>query len=369
MLLLNHVVEVRVAIVLQASDLSVGQVWDGQSWGELVWIDLAGSNVLPQEFGNAHFVGEVSSLNINRGGTVRPGVRLRAWVAGGSRPDAFRILTTGSTTANRATPLAGGIDLVTDLPALGPVANVIRIRGWRDQRVGWTGRLPLALSWDRSTLALRKRVRYAQTDWNDHQMQVAVSDFADDIAAFNAWLASNRPDYGAPLTVGAMVEVHLDRDLSGSVWRYHTLGAFTISCFLNTSYTAWAWTARGSAVRAQTNETSNNNLCGPTSSSRLLSGDTYTTGAANAATAQVSAHMSPTLNGTLTTPPAGGGIVTASPRARLYTSGPIYGVDLTFTVDAEGRITGASLAGFGNGCDVIASGGWAACKTEGGLLA
>lgn len=56
-------------------------------------------------------------------------------------------------------------------------------------------------------------------------------------------------------------------------------------------------------------------------------------------------------------------------KAGITDSGPIYGVDLTFTVDAEGRITGASLAGFGDGCTVITTGGWGACKTEGGLLA
>lgn len=368
-LLLNQVVEVRVAVVVQASDLSVGQVFDGTSWGDLVWVDLAGSSVLPQEVGDAHFVGEVSSLALNRGGIVRPAVRLRAWRGGGTKPDAYRILTSGSTTSNQATPLAAGVDLVTTMPALGPVANVIRIRGFRDQRVGWTGRMPLAPSWDRSTLAIRKRLEYQPSDFYDNQLLVGVAGFAGDVSAFNAWLAANRPDYGAPLTVGAMVAVHLDRALGSSTFRYHYLGVFTISCWLNTSYSAWSWTARGSVVRGQTNEFSNSNLCGPTSSPRLLSGETFPTNAVNAAGATVAAHASATLSGSFPTPAIGGGTVTASPRALLYTSGPSYGVDLSFSIDGEGRVTGATLAGFGSGCDVVASGGWGACKTEGGLLA
>lgn len=368
-LVLNQVVEVRVAVVLQATDLSVGQVWDGTAWADLVWIDLAGSSVLPQEFGDAHFVGEVSSLALTRSSVSRPTVRLRAWVSGGTRPDGYRLLTTGSSTSNQAAPRLGTTDLVTTLPGLGAVANVVRIRGFSGQQIGWTGRIPLAPAWDRSTLALRKRLKYQPADFYENQLLVGVAGFAGDLSAFTGWLAANRPEYGAPLTVGAMVAVHLDRAIGTSTYRYHYLGVFTVSCFLNTSYNGWAWTARGSVAKAQTNEFSNSNLCGGNSSSRLLSGEAFATNAANAATSQVAAHTSGTLSGSFTTPPAGGGSVTASPRARLYTSGPIYGVDLTFTVDAEGRITGANLAGFGDGCTVITTGGWGACKTEGGLLA
>ena len=368
-LVLNQVVEVRVAVVLQASDLSVGQVWDGSAWGDLAWIDLAGSTVLPLELGNAHFVGEVSSLALTRSSVTRPAVRLRAWVSGGTVPTAFRILTSGSTTANQATPLAGGADLATDLPALGPVANVVRIRGFRDQRVGWTGRLPSALSWDRSTLALRKRVKFQSSDFYDNQLIVGVAGFAGDLAGFNAWLAANRPEFGSPITLGAMVAVHQDRDLYGTIYRYHTVGAFTLHFTLGPDYATWWWDARSAAVRPLTVETSSSYLCAGLTSSRLLSGESFVPTAVNAASSLVGTPLSATIKGSLPTPAASGGTVTASPRALLYSSGPTYGLDATLTIDAEGHITGVSLAGYGSGCTVLAHGAWGACKTEGGFLA
>jgi len=46
-----------------------------------------------------------------------------------------------------------------NLPGLGATLNKVRIRGMSPQRVGWTGRVPAALSWERSYFALRKRVK------------------------------------------------------------------------------------------------------------------------------------------------------------------------------------------------------------------
>ena len=63
-LVLGQMVRVRVAVVLDSTDLSVGQVYDEEAaaWADLVWVDLASSTVMPQEFGNVEFWCEVYSM-------------------------------------------------------------------------------------------------------------------------------------------------------------------------------------------------------------------------------------------------------------------------------------------------------------------
>jgi hypothetical protein len=369
-LALYQVVRVRVAVVLDTTDLSVGQVYDeaSGSWADLVWVDLAGSTVLPQEFGNAEYWAEVSNLALTRSGTVRPAVKLRAWCAGGVVADGYTIRTTGSVWSNIASLQRGGADVTTDLPGLGPVQNLVRIHGHRDQRVGWTGRLPVALSWERTYLAIRKRVKYDPASSTDAEHLSCVSGFAGDLAGFNTWLATNQPEYGSALTIGTSLE--FARNLvSGprTTWNRY-LAVFTLHAYLNTDYATWGWTTRGGLISLQTVDGSYT-FCGGIGAT-AFQGDTYATTSANAAFSRWSAHYLGTPSGSFATPVAGGGTVTATPRGTIPGAGPpSYGVNVSLTVSPQGRITGVVVSGFSSDGAVIRVGGWGACKTEGGLLA
>jgi hypothetical protein len=91
--------------------------------------------------------------------------------------------------------------------------------------------------------------------------------------------------------------------------------------------------------------------------------------AANVASTLAGVHSYGTLSGSFTTPAAGGGTVTASPRGGIYSGGPTYGADITFTVSPQGRVTNVSAAGFSSDGTVESVFAWGACKSEGGYLA
>ncbi len=76
-----------------------------------------------------------------------------------------------------------------------------------------------------------------------------------------------------------------------------------------------------------------------------------------------------TTSGSFTTPAAGGGTVTASPRGGIYSGGPTYGADITFTVSPQGRVTNVAASGFSSDGTVESVFAWGACKAEGGYLA
>ena len=125
-LLLSQVVRVRVAVVVDAtSDRSVGQVIDDETglWADVVWVELPSSASWPLEFGDVEFWAEVTFLALTRNGITRPAVRLRAWRSGGVVADGYTVTVSGSSTLNVGSLRAAGADLVTTLPALGPVLN------------------------------------------------------------------------------------------------------------------------------------------------------------------------------------------------------------------------------------------------------
>jgi hypothetical protein len=371
-LLLNQVVRVRVAIVadVSAGDLSVGQVWDdaAAAWADVVWIDVASSTALPQEFGDVEFLGEVNNLALTRSGTTRPSVRLRAWYAGGFPADGYTVLSSGNAYGNTAQLTRGGANVTTNLPALGSVANRIRIIGQANQRVGWTGVLPRPLVWNAGGLSIRKRIAAAGGDTYEQQYLAGMSGFAADLAAWNAWLAANQPEYGTPLTIGARVAFNRNRVSGGWTYWYGYVGAFTLHLSLGTDYSTWGWTARGMLLRHTTMAVSVN-VCGGRTGVQAFYGDTYTPGTANAASLMAGAHQYATLSGFFSTPPAAGGVVTASPRAALYNGGPTYGVDVALSVSAQGRVTGVALIGVSSDGAIESVTAWGACKMEGGLLA
>jgi hypothetical protein len=368
-LVIGQMVRVRVAVVLDSTDLSVGQVYDEEAaaWADLVWVDLASSTVMPMEFGNVEFWCEVYSLALTRVTIARPAVRLRAWRSGGAKPDQFEILTSGNANSNVAKVQSGGTDLSTDLPGLGPTLNKVRIKGLRDQRVGWTGRVPGAICWDRTYLAIRKRIRYEAASSYEMEYLSGVSGFAGDLGGFNSWLGSNQPEYGSPITVGATVEV-LRTSLS-STWsyRYKYVAVFTLHAYLAYDGSVWSWTTRGAKLAQTVNEV-NATVCGGASLS-LFYGDAYLPSSANVAGTLAGVHSYGTLSGSFTTPAAGGGTVTASPRGGIYSGGPTYGADITFTVSPQGRVTNVAATGFSSDGTVESVSAWGACKAEGGYLA
>jgi hypothetical protein len=368
-LVIGQMVRVRVAVVLDTTDLSVGQVYDAETsaWTDLVWVDLASSTVMPMEFGNAEFISEVYSLALTRSSIARPAVRLRAWCTGSVKPDQFTIQASGSATSNVATVQSGGADVSTDLPGLGPTLNTVRIKGFRDQRVGWTGRVPGAICWDRSYLAIRKRIKYEAASSYEMEYLSGVSGFAGDLGGFNSWLGANQPEYGSPITVGATVEV-LRTSLS-STWSYNYkyVAVFTLHAYLRYDASAWSWTTRGAKL-AQTVSEVNATVCGGAALS-LFFGDAYLPSAANIAGSLASAHSYGTTSGSFTTPAASGGAVTASPRGGIYSGGPTYGADITFTISPQGRVTNVAVAGFSSDGTVESVSAWGACKAEGGYLA
>ncbi|MBA3936254.1 MAG: hypothetical protein H0X38_02245 [Planctomycetes bacterium] len=367
-LVLNQVVRVRVAVVLGAADASVGQVFDTDTatWSDVVWIDVANSTAQPLEFGDVDFWAEVTNLGLIRTSISHPSVVLRAWAAGGIHPDAFQILTSGSTVQNVAKLLSGGVDVVTTLPALGAVLNTVRIRGLGPQRVGWTGRMPAALSWDRVFLGIRKRVKPGSDVSADSDYLAGVAGFASSHADFSAWLAANRPEYGSAIAIGVSLEFQRSLSQFGEVDQYRYVAVFTVHAFLTSDGSGWSWTARG-ALMSQTIQMVTASVCGGRDGVQLFYGDAYTPTAPSVAHPGAGAHQG-TLNGTFVTP-AGAGSVTASPRGILYNGGPTYGVDVSFTADSEGRIIGVTAAGISSDGTVLSVSGWGACKAEGGVLA
>jgi len=368
-LIVGQVVRVRVAVVIDTADASVGQVFDEDTsqWTDLVWIDLANSTAMPLEFGDAEFWAEVSTLTLTRLTITRPAVRLRAWRSGGVKADTYEILTSGSATLNQAKLLRTGADLSTNLPGLGQTLNKVRIRGFRDQRIGWTGRVPAALSWDRPTLALRKRVKYGADSSFEQEYLAGVSGFAGNLGGFNGWLAANLPEYGSAITVGATLEFSRSQLSGGWTLRYKYVAVFTIHASLSFDATTWVWTTRGTLLRTQSND-GPFTFCGGANVTTFI-GDVFSTTSANAAFIGAAAHGFGTLNGSFATPTAGGGTVTASPRGALYSGGPSYGVDFTITVTPQGRIGGVAVAGVSSDGTVESVTAWGACKAEGGLLA
>jgi hypothetical protein len=369
-LLVGQVVRVRVAVVLDSTDLSVGQVYDedAAAWTDLVWVDIASSTALPLEFGDVDFWAEVYSLALTRNTVARPAVRLRAWRSGGVKADEFEILTSGSAYMNVAKLTQGGADVQTNLPGLGATLNKVRIRGMSPQRVGWTGRVPAALSWERSNFALRKRVKYGADSSYDSEYLSGVSGFAASHGDFNSWLGTNLPEYGSPITIGATLEFSRPQLSSSWSYRYKYAAVFTIHAYCIYDGSGWAWNAsRGSLVRQTVTEVAVN-PCGGRTGVQTFYGETYATTTANVAYLNAGPHQYGTLGGSFTTPAAGGGTITAAPRGALYSAGPSYGVDLTFTVNAKGRIAGFSVAGYSSDGTVESVSGWGACKTEGGYL-
>lgn len=368
-LVLTQVVRVRVALVIDAIDLSVGQVYDEEAaaWADLIWIDLANSTVWPQEFGDAEFWAEVSALALLRSGITRPAVRLRAWRSGGVKADAFEILTSGSATANVAKVQRAGADITTDLPGLGPTLNTVRITGLRDQRVGWTGRMPDPIAWNRPSLAVRKRVRYEAASAAEQEYLSGVAGFAGSLAAFNGWLGANLPEFGSALTVGATVE--FSRTQVSGTWtlRNKYLAVFTLHASLRSDAAAVVWTTRGGLLSLSTND-GTFTVCGGASVLTFI-GEAFPANSANLASSRVAAHAFATTSGTFTTPAAGGGTITASPRGSFFSGGPTYGVDITLTITPQGRISAAAIAGVSSDGAVESVSGWGTCKMEGGLLA
>ena len=371
-LVIGQVVRVRVAVVIDTADNSVGQVYDEEAsqWADLVWIDLAGSTSMPFEFGDAEFWCEVYSLAVTRLSISRPAVRLRAWRSGGVKADTYEILTSGSTTSNVAKLQQTGADITTNLPGLGATLNKVRVFGFAAQQVGWTGRVPAALSWVRTYLALRKRVYFDPSAYYAYENQYlsGVAGFASDLGGFNGWLAANLPEYASPITIGAMLEFSRTLYYPGSgTYRYKYSTTFTLHCVLASDAGSWTWSARGALVQSLSIEASAT-ICGGGTLSAFY-GDTYAPNAANAASVMAANHQNGNTSGTFTTPTAGGGTVVASPRGVLYSSGPSYGVDVTLTVSPKGRITAVSVAGFSSDGTVEATTAWGACKMEGGALA
>ncbi|MBA3935828.1 MAG: hypothetical protein H0X38_00025 [Planctomycetes bacterium] len=370
-LVLNQIVRVRVAMVLDTADNSVGQVYDDETahWTDLVWIDVANSTAMPFEFGNVEFFAEVASLALTRFGVTRPGVRLRAWRSGGDRADEYEILVSGSTTYNQAKLQRGGADLMTTLPGLGAVLNKVRVRTLRDQRVGWTGRVPAALSWDRSTLAIRKRIKYGADSTYEQDYLSGVSGFAGSLGALNTWLAANQPEFGAALTISSTLEFSRPQTQVNWTYRNKYVGVFTAHLNLAFDGSSWLWATRGALIRQTSNELTAD-VCGGRTGVRLFYGDTIQVSTANAAYLGAGQLSNGTTNGTVTTPAAGGGTVTISPRAGLFSSGTTNcGVDLTLTVTPKGRVTNVSVAGYSSDGTVESVSTWGACKTEGGYLA
>ncbi len=369
-LVLNQVVRVRVAVVIDTIDLSGGQVYDEETaqWTDVVWVDLLGSTVQPLEFGDVEFWAEVNALAVTRLGTTRPSVRLRAWRSGGLTADEYVVTNSGSTTANRGRLQRGGADLLTTLPGLGAVPNQVRVRGFRDQRLGWTGRVPNPLSWDHASLAILKRVKYGADASFDQEYLAGVSGFSGDLASFNAWLAANVPEYGSALTVGASVE--FTRTLVGTPWTYRTkyVAVFTLHAFLASDFATWSWTVRGALIQVASTEVAVA-TCGGRAGVLTFYGDTFGTNSTNAAAIGASQHQFGTTTGGFATPAAAGGTVTASPRGALYSGGPIYGVDIGIAVNAQGRLTTVTVVGAGNAGTIDGVSAWGACKMEGGLLA
>jgi hypothetical protein len=371
-LVIGQVVRVRVAVVLDTTDNSVGQIYDEEAgqWADLVWIDLAGSTAMPLEFGDAEFWCEVYSLAVTRLSISRPAVRLRAWRSGGVKADTYEILTSGSTTSNVAKLQQTGADITTNLPGLGATLNKVRVFGFAAQQVGWTGRVPAALSWVRTYLALRKRVYFDPSAYYAYENQYlsGVAGFASDLGGFNGWLAANLPEYASPITIGAMLEFSRTLYYPGSgTYRYKYSTTFTLHCVLASDAGSWTWSARGALVQSLSIEASAT-ICGGGTLSAFY-GDTYAPNAANAASVMAANHQNGNTSGTFTTPAAGGGTVIASPRGVLYSGGPSYGVDVTLTVSPKGRITAVNVAGFSSDGTVEATTAWGACKMEGGYLA
>ncbi len=371
-LLFNQIVRVRVAVVVDSTgDRSIGQVFDEETglWAEVVWIDLSGSATWPLEFGDVEFWAEVTSLALIRNTIARPAVRLRAWRSGGVIADSYTVTASGSSTLNVGSLRAAGTDLTTLLPALGSIQNTVRIRGFRDQRLGWTGRLPGAISWELATLALRKRIKYGADALFEQEYLSGVSGFAPDLGSLNAWLGSTLPEYGSALTVGVTVAFVRTIVLGNSVTRTACTATFTIHVSLTSDATAWAWMARGSLLTTVSREVTTE-VCGGTTL-LLFTGDAALSSAANAAAHGAAAHRLGLLAGTFTTPPAAGGIITASPRGAFTTSAssPTYGVDLTLSVTPAGRISQVAVIGISSDGTVTSVSAWGACKTEGGLLA
>ena len=368
-LIVGQVVRVRVAVVIDTTDTSVGQVFDEDTsqWTDLVWIDLAGSTAFPMEFGDTEYCAEVSTLTLTRLTITRPAVRLRAWRSGGVKADEYEITTSGSATINRAKLLRAGADLITNLPGLGAVLNKVRVRGFRDQRIGWSGRVPAALAWDRATLAIRKRVKYGADSTSEQEYITGVSGFAANLGAMNGWLSSNLPEYAAPITVGATLEFSRLQTLSTWAYRSKYVAVFTLHAALAFDASSWIWTVRGALLRTQSFEVTTQ-VCGG-ATPLLFYGDAYQANAANIATIGAGTHLFGTTNGTFTTPAAGGGTVVASPRGAFYSGGPTYGVDITLTVTPKGRISNVAVAGVSSDGTVESVSAWGACKAEGGLLA
>ena len=362
-------VRVRVAVVLDSTDLSVGKVYDEEAaaWADLVWVDLASSTIMPQEFGNVEFWCEVYTLALTRVTIARPAVRLRAWRSGGVKPNLFEILTSGNANSNIAKVQSGGTDLSTDLPGLGPTLNKVRIKGLRDQRVGWTGRVPGAICWDRTFLAIRKRVKYEAASTYEMEYLSGVAGFAGDLGGFNAWLGTNQPEYGSPITVGATVELLRISPSTSWTYRYKYVAVFTVHAYLAADGSVWSWTTRGAKIAHTISEVASS-VCGGASLT-LFSGDAYLPSAANIAGSLASGHAYGTTFGSFTTPAAGGGTVTASPRGGIYSGGPTYGADITFTVSPQGRVTNVAAAGLSSDGTVESVSAWGACKAEGGYLA
>ncbi|MBA2481779.1 MAG: hypothetical protein H0V44_14035 [Planctomycetes bacterium] len=282
--------------------------------------------------------------------------------------DEYEIQVSGSTTANRAKLRRAGADVITTLPALGPVLNRIRIRGLRDLRVGWSGRMPSALSWDRPTLAIRKRVRYGADSAADQDYLTGVAGFSGELAGLNAWLAANLPEYGSALTIGATVE--MSRIQPGGLFTYRTklVAVMTLHCSLAADFVTWSWTARGALLTGASTEVTSS-VCGGRSGVPTFYSDTFAPASANAAVLGAANHQFGTTNGSFSIPGAGGGTVTASPRGALYSAGPAYGADFSLSVTNKGRISAVSVVGAGNAGTVDSVSAWGACKMEGGPLA
>lgn len=368
-LIVGQVVRVRVAVVIDTADASVGQVFDEDTgqWTDLVWIDLAGSTAFPMEFGDAEFWAEVSTLTLTRLTITRPAVRLRAWRSGGMKADEYEVLTSGSATINQAKLLRAGADLTTNLPGLGAVLNKVRVRGFRDQRIGWSGRVPAALAWERTTLALRKRVKYGADSTYEQEYLTGVSGFAANLGALNGWLSGNLPEYAAPITVGATLEFSRLQAQVAWTYRYKYVAVFTLHAALAFDASSWTWTVRGALLRTQSFEVTGQ-VCGG-ATPLLFYGDAYQANTANIASIGAGTHINGTLSGAFATPAAGGGTVTASPRGAIYSGGPTYGVDITLTVTPKGRISNVAIAGVSSDGTVESVTAWGACKAEGGLLA
>jgi hypothetical protein len=202
--ILHDIIVVKVSIKFSSTlgDISVARNADT---AEDLWLDLANSTVLPYEFGGTlYYYARVSNLALTRNSVTRPAVVLVAFHSHTSPvvPTQIEVAQTSATNAICYLLDSADARIKTYGTLYDGEDQIFRYQGMYNAAVGWKLRLPTPLVWDKSNLAILKRVPSGYSDPSSGNLEyLGGPSTLCDITELNSWLATNLPEYGTTLSI------------------------------------------------------------------------------------------------------------------------------------------------------------------------